>query len=141
MISYPALIEFDCEDGVYNVSFPDLPGCLTYGETLEEAKANATEALSGYLESIDSRKLKVPNPSHPEGRNVFYIKPETRVGFAIWLKKEREARGFSQSDIAKQLGIAYQTYQRIEDPVRSNPTLKTIIKLEKVFDHQLVNVD
>jgi antitoxin HicB len=141
MISYPAVIEFDSKDQVYNVSFPDLPGCLTYGETLEEARANATEALSGYLESIDSRRLKVPNPSHPKGRDIYYIKPETRVGFAIWLKKEREARGLSQSDIAKQLGIAYQSYQRIEDPLRSNPTLKTIIKLEEVFNHQLVNVE
>ena len=38
-------------------------------------------------------------------------------------------------------GIAYQTCQRIEDPDRSNPTLKTILKLEKVLEHRLVHVD
>ena len=141
MISYPAVIEYDSEDHAYNVSFPDLPGCFTFGDTVEEAKASAEEVLSAYLESIDSRKLKVPEPSERKGDNVFSIEPDTKVGFAIWLKKQREARGLSQSDIADQLGITYQTYQRIENPAKSNPTLKTILKLEKVFRHRLVHVE
>jgi antitoxin HicB len=141
MISYPAVFEHDTEDGTYDVSFPDLPGCFTFGETLDEAKANAAEVLSAYLESIDSRRLKIPEPSKQNGKNVFRIEPDTKVGFAIWLKRNREERGLSQSDIASQLGVTYQTYQRIEDPVRSNPTLKTILKIEKVFKHRLVHVD
>ena len=141
MISYPAIFEYDEEDGVYNVRFPDLPGCYTYGYTVDEAKENAQEALSAFLESIDSRRLKVPEPSKHKGDNVYLVEPDTRVGFAIWLKKQRESLGLSQSDIAEQLGIAYQTYQRIEDPARSNPTLTTILKLEKVFHKRLVSVD
>ena len=58
MICYPAVVEYDREDDMYNVAFPDLPGCLTFGDTIDDAKANAKEALSAYLESIDSRKLK-----------------------------------------------------------------------------------
>jgi len=78
MISYPAIIEYDSEDEAYNVSFPDLPGCFTFGETIDEAKVNAAEALSGYLESIDSRKVKIPKPSelsgdHETGTGVFWI--------------------------------------------------------------------
>ena len=141
MISYPAVIEYDGKDEAYNVSFPDLPGCFTFGETIEEATANAVEALSAYLESIDSRKLKIPEPSEQKGDNIYSIEADTKVGFAIWLKKQREARGLSQSDIANQLGITYQTYQRIGDPAKSNPTLKTILKLEKVFRHRLVHAD
>ena len=119
MISYPAVFYYDDEDKVYNVSFPDLPGCVTFGDTLEEAKLNAEEALSAYLESIDSRRLKIPEPSNKQtGDYTYLIEPDTKVGFAIWLKKQREARGLSQSDIAKQLGITYHTYQRIEDPHR-----------------------
>ena len=34
MISYPAVIEFDREDGVYNVNSLDLPGCLTVSKNL-----------------------------------------------------------------------------------------------------------
>ena len=141
MICYPAVIEYDGEDDAYHVSFPDLPGCLTFGNTIDDARENAKEALSAYLESIDSRKLKVPAASELTGSNVFPIEPETSVGFAIWLKQRREAMGMSQSEVAEQLGIAYQTYQRIEDPAKSNPTLKTMLKLEKVFDHRLVHIE
>ena len=140
MISYPSIFEYDHTDGVYNVSFPDLPGCVTYGETLDEAKRNAEEALSAYLESVDSRRLRIPEPSDLRRDNVYLIEPDTRIGFAVRLKKQREAQGLSQADVADQLGIAYQTYQRIEDPAKSNPTLKTILKLEKVFKHRLVDV-
>lgn len=95
------MITYDGEDDVYNVSFPDRPGCFTFGGTLEEAQANATEALSAYLESIDSRRLRVPKPSVRQGQGVFRIEPDRKVGFAIWLKKQREARGLSQSDVAR----------------------------------------
>ena len=78
MICYPAVIEYDREDDAYNVSFPDLPGCLTFGNTIDAAKENAKEALSAYLESIDSRKLKVPAASEPAGSLVFLIEPEQR---------------------------------------------------------------
>ena len=71
---------------------------------------------------------------------MYSIEPDRKVGFAIWLKKQREARGLSQSEVADKLGIAYQTYQRIEDPARSNPTLKIILKLEEVFHRRLVHV-
>lgn len=43
------------EAGNWSVEFPELEGCVTCGETLEEAEANAKEALSVYLESIYSR--------------------------------------------------------------------------------------
>lgn len=140
MISYPATFKFDTKDKVYYVEFPDLPGCQTYGETEVEAIHNAKEALTGYLESIDSRKLKIPNPSKLKGRTIKYISPEKNVSFAIWLKKNRELLGFTQKDIAAVLKVTYQTYQRFEDPVRSNPTLKTILRLEEVFEKELIKV-
>ena len=36
----------------YNVRVPALPGCLTYGESIEDALANAHEAITGYVESL-----------------------------------------------------------------------------------------
>ncbi|MCK5645209.1 MAG: type II toxin-antitoxin system HicB family antitoxin [Anaerolineales bacterium] len=140
MITYPALFKYDEEEKVYNVRFPDLPGCFTYGETFDEAKAMAKEALTGYLQSVDARKMRLPDPSKLEGEEVVYVEPETPVAFAIWLRKQREALGLSQSDVAKKLGIKYQTYQRIESPSKTNPTLKTIMRVEKVFNQKLVKV-
>lgn len=39
-------------EGGYNVVVPAIPEIVTFGETLEEAKANAREAISCYLESV-----------------------------------------------------------------------------------------
>jgi predicted RNase H-like HicB family nuclease len=39
------------EDGWYVVTVPSLPGCITQGRTIKEAKANIKEAISLYLES------------------------------------------------------------------------------------------
>ena len=85
MMCYPAVIEYDRADDAYNVSFPDLPGCLTFGHTLDEAKENAREALSAYLESIDSRKLNVPASSEIVGDNVGHA--ALRIGGRGWWRR------------------------------------------------------
>lgn len=46
MNRYPALI--DGEKGAYGVTFPDLPGIVAMGSTIEEAMAHAEEALRDY---------------------------------------------------------------------------------------------
>ena len=48
------------EAGGFSVSVPDLPGCHTQGETLEEAVAMAKEAIEGYLESIEHEGMALP---------------------------------------------------------------------------------
>ena len=45
---YPAIFH-RAEEGGYWVEFPDLPGCLTQGDTLKEAIAMATDAASGWI--------------------------------------------------------------------------------------------
>ncbi len=49
------------EEGGYYVYAPDLPGLHTQGETLEEARANAEEALALYVEGLqeEGRQLGV----------------------------------------------------------------------------------
>lgn len=51
-IAYPAL--FHEENGSYWVEFPDLQGCLTDGDTIEEAYEHAKEALGFYLDVDDN---------------------------------------------------------------------------------------
>ncbi|MDY6845474.1 MAG: type II toxin-antitoxin system HicB family antitoxin [Thermodesulfobacteriota bacterium] len=138
MIKYPAKVIYSKSDKCYLVEFLDLPGCVTYGETLDEAKKNANEALTGYLESIDLRKIKIPVPSNRKGKNIYYIGPEKRVAFALWLKMKRIEQGLTQKDMAKRLNINFQSYQKYENPRKTNPTLKTILKVESILkDHVL----
>jgi len=47
MSRYVALV--DGEAGAYGVSFPDLPGCVAMGDTVDEALAHAAEALRDWI--------------------------------------------------------------------------------------------
>ena len=49
------------EDEVgYTVNVPSLPGCVTEGDTVEEALANAREAIAAYIASLEAEGLPVP---------------------------------------------------------------------------------
>ncbi|MDD5703827.1 MAG: type II toxin-antitoxin system HicB family antitoxin [Dehalococcoidales bacterium] len=48
------------EEGGYTVYVPSLPGCVSQGETIQEAMTNIKEAIELYLESFKERKLSLP---------------------------------------------------------------------------------
>jgi len=62
MSAYIALIHKESKSD-YGVSFPDFPGCVTAGRTLEEAKANAIEALALHVEGMIDDGEAIPEPS------------------------------------------------------------------------------
>lgn len=51
------------EEGGYTVEVPVLPGCITEGDTFEEAERNAREAITVYLESLLMDKEPIPQES------------------------------------------------------------------------------
>lgn len=59
MVHYVALIHRD-PDGSYSVSFPDIPGVVTAGETIEEAEEEAAELLASAAEDPDSAMILAP---------------------------------------------------------------------------------
>lgn len=77
MYRYPALI--DGEEGAYGVTFPDLPGIVAMGSTIQEAMAHAEEALRDY--AIEAKKdgsaLRPPtaleNVKVPSGYTLVYV--------------------------------------------------------------------
>jgi predicted RNase H-like HicB family nuclease len=62
MTRYIAYIRKD-EDSDYGVEFPDFPGCVTAGRSVEEAHAMAQEALAAYVEMLNDKGKPVPKPS------------------------------------------------------------------------------
>ena len=58
-MKYRVLIEQD-EDGVYVAEVPSLPGCISQGQTREQAIENIREAIAGYLESLEAHDEPVP---------------------------------------------------------------------------------
>jgi antitoxin HicB len=51
------------EGGGYLVEYPDIPGCMSDGETIQEAIANGREALRDCLEVFRESGRRVPKPS------------------------------------------------------------------------------
>jgi len=60
---YPAI--FHSENNGYWVEFPDLEGCFTQGDTMEETITMSEEALGLYLIALEESKQAFPNPSNP----------------------------------------------------------------------------
>jgi predicted RNase H-like HicB family nuclease len=52
----------DGKAGGYGVTFPDLPGCTAMGKTIDEAMANAAEALRDWVEVTEESGEAVPAP-------------------------------------------------------------------------------
>jgi predicted RNase H-like HicB family nuclease len=57
---YIALVHKD-KDTSYGVSFPDVPGCISAGNTFEEAIDNAAVALAGHLAVMEADGDPIPN--------------------------------------------------------------------------------
>jgi antitoxin HicB len=62
--SYTVLFE-PAEEGGFAVTCPALPGLVTEGDTLEEARAMAKDAIRGYLESLRKDRLPIPSDKMP----------------------------------------------------------------------------
>lgn len=82
MANYIGLIHKDA-DSDYGVSFPDFPGCVSAGATLDEARAGAEEALALHIEGMIEDGEAIPDPTSLED---VMADAENRDGVAILVK-------------------------------------------------------
>ena len=61
-LSYKILLRAEPEGG-YTVIVPSLPGCITYGKTVEEAKKMALDAIKAYIESLRKHNEQIIDDS------------------------------------------------------------------------------
>ncbi|MBQ2267950.1 MAG: type II toxin-antitoxin system HicB family antitoxin [Succinivibrio sp.] len=61
-MNYTMEVIEDPTEGGFVVSFPELPGCLTCGQTLENALANALDAKKAWLEAALEDGLVIQEP-------------------------------------------------------------------------------
>ena len=61
-MKYAILLEPQPEGG-FTVTVPDLPGCISQGETLDECRLNIGEAIEGWIETAQSHNMPIPKPS------------------------------------------------------------------------------
>jgi antitoxin HicB len=60
---YTVLIYLD--DGAYSVTVPALPGCVTWGATLDEAVTSARDAIEGHIAALRDTGQEVPEETSP----------------------------------------------------------------------------
>lgn len=76
-ITYQGVFE-PAGNGAFSVYFPDLPGCTSYGETLEEAQKDAQDALGLHLYGMEQDGDSIPAPSAAPK-----VDPETAAGYLV----------------------------------------------------------
>ena len=105
----------------YSVYFPDIPGCVSYGEDFEEAQKQAADALGLHLYGMEKDGDEIPTPSKvpqvdTETAPGYIISPvsifpsivrnelenravKTNLTIPAWLKEIAEAQGVNYSKI------------------------------------------
>jgi predicted RNase H-like HicB family nuclease len=83
---YPAIFHFD-EDGI-SIEFPDLPGCITFGDSEQEAIKNAKEALELHLFGLEEDSESIPIASHIH--DIILEKNDSIILIDIWMVPVRD---------------------------------------------------
>ena len=112
---YPAVFH-PCKEGGYTVTFPDLSGCITEGETLKNALYMAEDALTQWLGYVTESGGSIPDASGPrsiqtEGEDfVSLIRTVIRDNRAVrrtvsipkWLDEQVSEAGISLSRVLQE---------------------------------------
>lgn len=143
-IAYPARIYQDPEDplGGWVAHFPGLggrAGIATQGDTQEEARANAQEALTLYLEASFERGWDLPEPAPlPAAEDGWeLVEPEPTAEVALLIRRLRHQVGLTQQQAAERIGVPATTYSRWEHPAKCNATIKTLDRVAAAYGRRV----
>ena len=130
-LDYPLIMRrlTDEEGGGYLIEFPDLPGCISDGETPEEALRNGLDALRCWLEAMREAGRAVPPP--PQGMSYLPLP----TGVRSWIEHEAEASGMSTEIfllMALSIGIARLSPGDQEPDEESRRNAKLMEELQKI---------
>lgn len=120
------------------VSFPDCPGCETFGRSRVAAMANAREALEGWLEAHLIKGEAPPEPTAPKGRmrTTVAVPVAPVLAVRLQLRWARQRLGLTQADLARRVGVTRQQIALLESP-DSNVTLRTLERIARAMDLRL----
>ncbi len=100
---YPACF-YPCEEkqGAYTVIVPDLPGCISEGDSLEEALTMATDAASGWI--LDEMEDGNPVPKATDIKTIQLQNPDGFVNLLV-LDMDAYAEKYGEKAVRKNLTI------------------------------------
>ncbi|HRO27930.1 MAG TPA: type II toxin-antitoxin system HicB family antitoxin [Luteimonas sp.] len=109
---YPAKITRDGNS--YSASFRDIPEALTWGDSLDDAKEMAADALATAMEFYFEDRRQVPTPSPPR-RGEIGIELPASLAAKVLLLNEMLAQHVTNAELARRLGTTPQAVTRIVD--------------------------
>jgi len=113
----------------------ELVGCQSQGKTKKNLETNLSEALNLYLSEPENSNVVFPHPKRNfKGRNIIEIEVDPSVAAATIIRQLRIKMCLTQQKMKDALGINnLSSYQRLEDPKRCNPELKTLARIKRQF--------
>jgi len=112
MYNYPVEMTADDND-TFLVTFPDVPGAITYGETEAEALEHALDALETILSAMIANRKDIPFPSPANGRPT--VSPTLLGSLKLILYLAMRARGWRKADLARAMAIDPRLVDRLLD--------------------------
>jgi len=114
-MEYLAKFTPDRKAGGYVVTFPDVAGAVTEGDTLEEAKAMAAEALELALTFYIDRGAELPVARAKPGRFMHLIRVSAAVDTKLQLYSAWLSSGIRKAEFARRIGISKTNIDRLFD--------------------------
>src|SRR6476660_7711486 len=117
-MEYPALFDDDTKatDGIgFVVTFPDFAWGVTQGDTEEEAREMALDALLLMIEEHIRKGEAVPQPSRPRGKKYRMIELPAMESAKIELYNAFRAAAVTKAELARRLEIPKTTVDRLFD--------------------------
>jgi predicted RNase H-like HicB family nuclease len=95
-IKYPFIIQQD-EDGSFFLKYPDLPGCFTCAQTLDEVIKMGEDAKKGWLEIAIENNQNIPEPkTNEEYSGNFRIRMPKELHKELALQAESQGTSMNQ---------------------------------------------
>ena len=111
--TYPVTLDAEA-DGVFSVSFPDLPEALTHGRDRAEALVQAADCLEEALANRIVERLAIPRPSAAKGRPT--VAPGAVIAAKAALATALAESGTSRNALARALQVQSVEIRRMLDP-------------------------
>ncbi len=113
MYTYPVVLEPDDNDTVM-VTFPDVPGAITFGDDEDEALMRAVDALETVFIACMSDRQDIPKASRPrKGRKTVTLPSLSAAKVALY--QTMREQGLRKADLARRLHCEFRQVDRLLD--------------------------
>jgi predicted RNase H-like HicB family nuclease/DNA-binding XRE family transcriptional regulator len=135
---YPAIVTR--EGKYYLAEFPDLPGCQSFAESMEDLAREARDALTVRLRT-DLADGEAPAPPStrlrlPKGAKLLTVAVPAKLAVPLAIRRARQGADLSQAELARKLGVSQQQAAKLEQP-DANPTIDTLAKVAEALGSEL----